>query len=101
MSERILGRGVELQQVGGLLEDETPVVRALVLTGDAGVGKTTIWEEGIRLARSRGPCSACFKPWRATRRWSWPSTASSGWTRRRNTCSPLPCGGSTAFPRGC
>jgi DNA-binding CsgD family transcriptional regulator len=54
MGERILGRGMELQQVGALLADETPPPCALVLTGDAGVGKTTIWEEGVRLAGERG-----------------------------------------------
>jgi DNA-binding CsgD family transcriptional regulator len=54
MSERIVGRGAELQQVGALLADVTPAARALVLTGDAGVGKTTIWEEGVRLAGERG-----------------------------------------------
>jgi DNA-binding NarL/FixJ family response regulator len=54
MSERILGRGAELQQVGALLADGAPAARALVLTGDAGVGKTTIWEAGIRLAAERG-----------------------------------------------
>ena len=54
MSDRILGRAAELQQVGALLADETPEARALVLTGDAGVGKTTIWEEGVRLAGERG-----------------------------------------------
>jgi hypothetical protein len=54
MTERILGRGAELRQVAALLADEAPVARALVLTGDAGVGKTTIWEEGVRLAGERG-----------------------------------------------
>ena len=54
MSERIVGRAAELQQVGELIADETAEARALVLTGDAGVGKTTIWEEGVRLAGERG-----------------------------------------------
>src|SRR4051794_23281069 len=54
MSERILGRGAELREVAALLADEPPAARALVLTGDAGVGKTTIWEEGVRLAGARG-----------------------------------------------
>ena len=54
MSERILGRGAELQRVAALLADEAPKARSLVLTGDAGVGKTTIWEEGVRLAGARG-----------------------------------------------
>jgi DNA-binding CsgD family transcriptional regulator len=53
MSERVVGRSAELQQVAALLADDTPAARALVLTGDAGVGKTTIWSEGIRLARDR------------------------------------------------
>jgi DNA-binding CsgD family transcriptional regulator len=62
MSERILGRGAELQQVGALLADETPAARALVLTGDAGVGKTTIWEGGVTLAAERGLCVLAARP---------------------------------------
>src|SRR5512133_2706054 len=62
MSERILGRGAELQQVGALLADETPAARALVLTGDAGVGKTTIWERGVTLAAERGLCVLAARP---------------------------------------
>jgi DNA-binding CsgD family transcriptional regulator len=54
MSERILGRGAELLEVGALLADETLMACALVLFGAAGVGKTTLWEEGIRLATERG-----------------------------------------------
>src|SRR5689334_13161504 len=50
MSARLVGRGAELKAVGTLLEDG----RALVLTGDAGVGKTTIWEAGVELAQERG-----------------------------------------------
>src|SRR3954449_6534650 len=54
MSERIVGRGPELQLLGALLDVATAAARALVLTGEAGVGKTVIWEEGVRLARERG-----------------------------------------------
>src|SRR3954447_13755180 len=54
MTERILGRGTELREVAALLADDAPAARALVLTGDAGVGKTTIWEEAVRLAGERG-----------------------------------------------
>ncbi|HEX5617262.1 MAG TPA: AAA family ATPase [Solirubrobacteraceae bacterium] len=54
MSDRILGRGAELLEVGALLADQTLMACALVLVGAAGVGKTTIWEEGIRLASERG-----------------------------------------------
>jgi DNA-binding NarL/FixJ family response regulator len=62
MSERILSRGAELQQVEALLADETPEARGLVLTGDPGVGKTTIWEEGVRLAGERGLCVLAARP---------------------------------------
>jgi hypothetical protein len=62
MRERILGRGAELQQVGALLADETPAGRTLVLTGDAGVGKTTIWEAGVRLAAERGRRVVAARP---------------------------------------
>jgi DNA-binding CsgD family transcriptional regulator len=54
MRERILGRDAELERVGALLADESPTALALVLTGEAGVGKTTIWKEGVRLAGERG-----------------------------------------------
>jgi AAA ATPase domain len=54
MSERILGRGAELLEIGALLADQSLMACALVLVGAAGVGKTTIWEEGVRLASERG-----------------------------------------------
>src|SRR6185436_5176799 len=54
MSQRILGRGAELLELGALLADETLMACALVLVGAAGVGKTTLWEEGVRLAGVRG-----------------------------------------------
>jgi hypothetical protein len=54
MSERIVGRGAELLELGALLANETLMACALVLVGAAGVGKTTLWEEGIRLASERG-----------------------------------------------
>jgi DNA-binding CsgD family transcriptional regulator len=50
MSQRILGRGTELQRIEALLAGGD----ALVLTGDAGVGKTTLWDAGVALARERG-----------------------------------------------
>src|ERR1700750_2760405 len=62
MDARIVGRGAELLQVGALLADEAPTARALVLTGDAGVGKTTIWEEGVRLAGERDLCVLAARP---------------------------------------
>jgi hypothetical protein len=77
MSERILCRGAELQQVAALLADEPPAARSLVLTGDVGVGRR---RSGVRAcgwpasaacaSSSRGPLSArrrCRSPRSADR----------------------------------
>jgi hypothetical protein len=53
MSERILGRGAELQQIGALLADEAPTARALVLTGDAGVGRHKFGAAGSATIRMK------------------------------------------------
>jgi DNA-binding NarL/FixJ family response regulator len=50
----ILGRAGELDQVFAFLDDGTPAARALVLDGEAGIGKTTVWREGVRHAQERG-----------------------------------------------
>src|SRR4051812_47586588 len=44
----IVGRELELERVSGL------EAGALVLEGEPGIGKTTLWEAGIEDARSRG-----------------------------------------------
>src|ERR1700749_677194 len=54
MDARIVGRGAELALLAALLDDAAPRPRALGLTGDAGVGRTTLWEAGVRLAGERG-----------------------------------------------
>jgi DNA-binding CsgD family transcriptional regulator len=48
----LFGREPELGLVSGLLDGEGP--RAVVLAGDAGVGKTAIWREVVGRARRRG-----------------------------------------------
>src|SRR5262249_25014301 len=48
----IVGREAELASLNRFLEGGMP--RAFVLTGDPGVGKTTLWEAGVELARGRG-----------------------------------------------
>src|SRR5262249_50295616 len=48
----IVGREGGLASLNRFLEGGTP--RAFVLTGDPGVGKTTLWEAGVELARRRG-----------------------------------------------
>ena len=47
-----VGRDSELQAVDALLH-VSGAVRCLVLAGDPGIGKTTVWEAGCSLARER------------------------------------------------
>jgi DNA-binding NarL/FixJ family response regulator len=49
----ILGRSEELGAITRFVADDRPSVSALVLEGDAGIGKTTLWREAVRLARRR------------------------------------------------
>ena len=50
---QIVGRDTELEAVRGFVESEV-APRALVLAGGPGIGKTTLWEAGVALARERG-----------------------------------------------
>ena len=48
----IVGRDEELAQIDAFLAEDGP--RALLLEGEAGIGKTTLWRTGIESARARG-----------------------------------------------
>lgn len=48
----IIGRDHELEQLGGLVRSLASGPRALVVEGEAGIGKTTIWEAGVDLAEA-------------------------------------------------
>jgi len=50
----VVGRETELGVVDGLLGDVEERLRALVVVGEPGVGKTTLWREAIDRARLRG-----------------------------------------------
>ncbi len=50
----LVGRDDELRSVAALLRREPGLVRALVLQGEAGVGKTSLWEQGVAWAREQG-----------------------------------------------
>jgi DNA-binding CsgD family transcriptional regulator len=52
-SDAIFGRDGELAAISRFFEDDRAEARALVLEGDAGIGKTTLWREAVRLAESR------------------------------------------------
>ncbi|MGH2671630.1 MAG: ATP-binding protein [Actinomycetota bacterium] len=51
--DAIFGRDGELAAITRFFEDERAGSRALVLEGDAGIGKTTLWREAVRLAERR------------------------------------------------
>jgi DNA-binding CsgD family transcriptional regulator len=58
----LLGREAELAAVGGFLAacDRWPL--ALVVRGEPGIGKTSVWREGVRVARERGLCALVAAP---------------------------------------
>ena len=51
--DAIFGRDGELAAITRFFVDERAGPRALVLEGDAGIGKTTLWREAVRLAERR------------------------------------------------
>ena len=51
--ERVLGRGDELARIERFITDFPQGSHALVIAGEAGIGKTVLWAEAERLARSR------------------------------------------------
>src|SRR3954454_18479925 len=52
----IVGRDRELETLGAFLERRMEHGRVLLLAGEAGIGKTTLWEEAVRRARDSGSC---------------------------------------------
>ena len=54
MAVQIIGRRQELLTLEAFLTDVPAGGQALLLEGDAGIGKTALWREGLRDARARG-----------------------------------------------
>src|SRR5690349_22104576 len=54
MAVEIIGRREELLAFDGFFEAAPAGGQALLLEGDAGIGKTALWQECSRLARERG-----------------------------------------------
>ena len=52
----IIGRDHELEQLGGLVRSLGSGPRVLLIEGEAGIGKTTIWEAGVELASAASAC---------------------------------------------
>src|SRR4051794_15329840 len=57
---RVVGRERELAAVRSFLAGSE--ARALVLSGGAGIGKTTLWEAGIQIAREHGARVLAVRP---------------------------------------
>ncbi len=53
-TDQIVGRRQELAALGEFLDAVPAGASALLLEGDAGIGKTALWQEGARLARDQG-----------------------------------------------
>ena len=49
----MIGRESELRLVGSFLDDAGPGVRALLIDGAAGIGKTRLWQAALEAARAR------------------------------------------------
>ncbi|WP_370352519.1 AAA family ATPase [Catenulispora sp. EB89] len=52
--QMVISRPAELAAVRELIADPADRPRALVLTGEAGIGKSTVWSAGVELAREAG-----------------------------------------------
>ncbi len=54
MSGDVVGRDEELRSLGAFFDGVSGEPKALVLVGEAGIGKSTIWLAGVEDARARG-----------------------------------------------
>ena len=52
--QALLGREIEVEEIALFLDSVPLGPVALLLEGDAGIGKTALWQECARLARKRG-----------------------------------------------
>lgn len=53
MSEALVGRDAELAAIRGFLDRSAGAARALVIDGEAGIGKSALWQVGVADARAR------------------------------------------------
>jgi DNA-binding CsgD family transcriptional regulator len=50
----VVGREEELAEISSFLDGREALPAGLLVAGEAGIGKTTIWRRGLELARDRG-----------------------------------------------
>jgi ATP/maltotriose-dependent transcriptional regulator MalT len=53
-ANRVVGRGNELSQLDAFIDDVTDGPAVLLLEGESGIGKTTLWRRGMTTAAKRG-----------------------------------------------
>ena len=58
----LLGRDVELAVAEEFFVARDRLPAALVVRGEAGIGKTSVWREGVRMAHERGLCVLVAAP---------------------------------------
>src|SRR4249920_4230629 len=54
MTTEVVGRDEELSSVNAFLDQKAEGPAAIVLKGEAGIGKSTLWLAGVDAARARG-----------------------------------------------
>jgi DNA-binding CsgD family transcriptional regulator len=62
MPNKVAGRDRELEAASAFLEAIARGSTAVVFAGEPGIGKTTVWEETITLARGKGYLTVCARP---------------------------------------
>ena len=75
MSLGVIGRDAELLKVAAFLEDLQRGPAALILQGEAGIGKTTLWQAGLTGAGQRGYQVIACRPVQSEARHSYASVA--------------------------
>jgi len=75
MPADIIGRQSELQRITGFLDSISDGPAALILQGEPGIGKTTLWEAGLREASGRGHRLLACRPVESEVRLSYASLA--------------------------
>jgi len=53
-ADRVVGRGKELSRLYAFMDDVTDGPAVLLLEGESGIGKTTLWRRGVTTAAERG-----------------------------------------------
>ena len=60
--QALLGREIEVEEIARFLDSVPLGPVALLLEGDAGIGKTTLWQEAISRALARSYCVLSCRP---------------------------------------